>query len=54
VLDIRRKFQRTMEDDLRAAIERLSGRKILAFMSDNHLDPDLAIETFVLEPVGEQ
>ena len=50
VLDIRRKFQRTMEDDLTASVERLSGRKVSAFMSDNHVDPDLALESFVLEP----
>jgi len=54
VLDIRRKFQRTMKDDLTAAIEQLSGRKVIAFMSDNHVDPDLALESFVLEPVCEE
>ncbi|MCW3002585.1 MAG: hypothetical protein JWQ20_1883 [Conexibacter sp.] len=25
-------------------------RKVIAFMSDNHLAPDMAIEAFVLEP----
>ena len=25
-------------------------RKVIAFMSQNHIDPDLAIEVFVLEP----
>jgi hypothetical protein len=24
---------------------------VIAFMSQNHIDPDLAVETFVLEPV---
>ncbi len=33
-----------------ATIERLSGRTVSAFMSTNHIDPDLALETFVLVP----
>ena len=31
-------------------VEELSGRRVAAFMSDNHIDPDLAIEIFVLQP----
>jgi uncharacterized protein YbcI len=50
VLDMRRQFQLTMRDDLIAAVEGVLGRKVVAFMSDNHLDPDVAIEVFVLEP----
>ena len=49
VLDIRRKFQTTMRNDLVAAVEDLSGRKVLAFMSDNTTEPDMALESFVLE-----
>ena len=30
-------------------VEELSGRRVAAFMSDNHT-PDLAIEIFVLQP----
>jgi hypothetical protein len=26
-------------------------RKVIGFMSDNHIDPDLAVEVFVLEPL---
>ena len=33
-----------------AEIEALTGRKVVGFMSDNHVDPDLAVEVFVLEP----
>jgi uncharacterized protein YbcI len=49
VLDIRRKFQKTMRDDLVAAVEELGGRKVVAFMSDNTIEPDMALESFVLE-----
>ena len=49
VLEQRSTFQRLMRDDAVAAIERLSGREVAAFMSNNHIDPDMAVETFVLE-----
>ena len=50
VLDTRSLFQRTMRADYTEAVERLSGRTVIAFMSQNHIDPDLAVEVFVLEP----
>ena len=53
VLDMRHRFQHAMRDDLVAAVERLSERKVIAFMSDNHIDPDMAVELFVLEPQPE-
>ena len=50
VLDLRRRWQAIMEADVSLAIEELTGRKVIGFMSDNHIDPDLAVEVFVLEP----
>jgi uncharacterized protein YbcI len=50
VLRLRQEFQRTMRDDLVAAVEMLMERKVAAFMSDNHIDPDMGVEIFVLEP----
>jgi uncharacterized protein YbcI len=50
VLHTRRLFQETMRTDLVAAVERLTSRTVMAFMSANHIDPDMAIESFVLEP----
>jgi uncharacterized protein YbcI len=49
VLEMRRKFQHTMRQEMIEIVERLTGRKVAAFMSDNHVDPDVAAETFVLE-----
>jgi uncharacterized protein YbcI len=46
---IRRLFQETMESDFREAVERLTGREVLAFISGNHLDPDIAAEMFILD-----
>jgi uncharacterized protein YbcI len=51
VLEVRKRFQATMRDDLVAAAEDLTGRDVAVFMSQNHVDPDVALESFVLEPV---
>jgi uncharacterized protein YbcI len=50
VLASRKAFQRTMSKQMIEAVERLSGRRVFAFLSDNHVDPDVAVETFVLVP----
>jgi uncharacterized protein YbcI len=53
VLKMRHAFQLTMRKDLTAAVEALTERKVVAFMSANHVEPDLAAEIFVLdEPVA--
>jgi len=53
VMQVRHDYQTVMRDDLVAAVERALDRKVIAFMSANHLDPDLAVEVFILEPTGE-
>jgi len=53
VLDLRRRWQTVMEADVSRHIEELTGRKVIGFMSDNHIDPDLAVEVFVLEPLAD-
>ena len=50
VLDARKAYQAAMKQDLIAVIEKYSGRSVLAFMSENHIDPDIAVESFVLAP----
>jgi uncharacterized protein YbcI len=50
VLATRHDFQRVMHDDLVRVVEENTDRKVIAFMSDNHIDPDIGVETFVLEP----
>ncbi len=50
VLAARKGYQEAMKADLVAVVEEISGRKVLAFLSDNHIDPDIGVETFVLEP----
>ena len=50
VLETRHEFQRLMRDDLVKVVEDAIDRKVIAFMSTNHIDPDMAVEVFVLEP----
>jgi uncharacterized protein YbcI len=50
VIELRHDYQLVMRDDLVALVERQLERKVIAFMSQNHIDPDLAVEVFVLEP----
>jgi uncharacterized protein YbcI len=50
VLALRHDYQTVMRDDLVAVVERQLDRTVIAFMSQNHIDPDLAVEVFVLEP----
>ena len=50
VLDMRRAYQDAMRTDCIAAIENLTRRTFTAFMSANHIDPDLAAEVFILKP----
>jgi uncharacterized protein YbcI len=53
VYRIRRDFQHAMEGHFTSVVEGAVGRKVVAYMSQIHQDPDLAVELFVLEPNGE-
>jgi uncharacterized protein YbcI len=53
VYQMRRSFQQAMETEFRNVVEDATDRKVIAYMSSIHVDPDLAVEIFVLEPVEE-
>jgi uncharacterized protein YbcI len=53
VYQMRRSFQQAMEENFRLIVEETTGRNVIAYMSSIHVDPDLAVELFVLEPVEE-
>ena len=50
VLSARKALQETMREDLVAGVEALTGRTVSAFFSDNSIDPDIALESFLLAP----
>jgi uncharacterized protein YbcI len=52
VLATRRTFQEVMGDELIAGVEEILGRKVLAFCSANHVNPDIAVESLILAPVA--
>jgi uncharacterized protein YbcI len=54
VYQIRRSFQQAMEVQFTTVVEAAMGRKVIAYMSQVHQDPDLAVEIFVLEPSEER
>jgi uncharacterized protein YbcI len=49
VLEMRRDFQRMMKVRYSEMIQELTGRKVLAFLSQAHVDPDLTIEMFLID-----
>lgn len=53
VENIRRSFQRAMQERFTGLIEGATGRTVIAYMSQVHTDPDMAVELFVLEPAGD-
>jgi len=49
VLRSRHVYQEVMEGDLTGLVEDALGRKVIAFLSANHVEPDVAVEFFLLE-----
>jgi uncharacterized protein YbcI len=49
VLEMRQRYQQTMRDELVAAVEELTARRVEAFLTANHIAPDLASHVFVLD-----
>jgi uncharacterized protein YbcI len=52
VQETRSAFQNAMQHKFIAAIQELSGRDVLAFVSNHHVGPDMEIELFMLRPPG--
>ena len=50
VQETRSAFQDAMQHKFIAAVEGLSGRDVLAFISNHHVGPDMEIELFMLKP----
>jgi uncharacterized protein YbcI len=49
VLALRHEYQEAMRDESSDRVAELTGRSVIAFMSANHLSPDLAAEIYVLD-----
>jgi uncharacterized protein YbcI len=52
--DLRKIFQGAFRDEAVSAIERTTGRRVVAFLSDHAVEPDWSAEVFVLERTNAQ
>ena len=52
VVDMRHEFQKMMGTRYKEKIEELTGRKVVAFLSQAHIEPDITLEVFMLEDGG--
>jgi uncharacterized protein YbcI len=49
VVALREEFQQVMAERYRATIEQLTGRSVVAFLSQAHVEPDITIEIFFVD-----
>jgi uncharacterized protein YbcI len=53
VRNMRRSFQVAMEHEFTQTIEDALGRRVIAYMSQVHSNPDISAELFVMEALGD-
>jgi uncharacterized protein YbcI len=49
VVAMREEFQGVMAERYKDTIEELTGRKVVAFLSQAHVDPDITVEMFFID-----
>ena len=49
VVDMREDFQRVMAERYKQVIEEITDRKVLAFLSQAHVEPDITMEIFFVD-----
>ena len=49
VVAMREEFQRVMEDRYKETIKELTGRNVVALLSQAHVEPDITIEVFFID-----
>lgn len=52
--DLRLLFQYAAEESFRSAVEAITGRRVLSFISGIDTDSDVSSEVFLLEPISER
>ena len=50
VREVRKAFQEAIGTTFTATVEHMTGRRVIGFISDTHLDPPFSIEFFKLRP----
>lgn len=49
IVAMREDFQNTMEDRYKQTIKQLTGRNVVAFLSQAHVEPDITVEMFFID-----
>ena len=49
---VRREFQATIAPTFAATVEHMTGRRVIGFLSETHIDPPFAVEFFRLAPAA--
>ena len=49
IVEMREDFQQVMQYRYQRTIEQLTGRKVIAFLSQAHVEPDLTLEVFFID-----
>jgi hypothetical protein len=44
-----REFQAVMAERYKSTIHELTGRRVVAFLSQTHVDPDITVEVFFMD-----
>lgn len=52
IRDLRHNFQLAMQEQFTEVVESRLDRRVVAYLSQVHTDPDIAVELFMLEPTG--
>jgi uncharacterized protein YbcI len=50
VVEMRHEFQMMMGAAFKSTIEKLTGSKVVAFLSQAHIEPDVTLEVFIVDP----
>jgi uncharacterized protein YbcI len=51
IRQVRKEFQESIGPTFAATVEHMTGRRVIGFISDTHLDPPFSVEVFKLAPV---
>jgi uncharacterized protein YbcI len=49
IVEMRRDFHRVMAERYKQTVEALTGRTVVAFLSQAHIEPDITMESFFLD-----
>jgi uncharacterized protein YbcI len=50
IRQVRKEFQESIGATFAAAVEHMTGRRVIAFLSETHIDPSFSVEFFRLAP----